>query len=261
MVKCDAPARSMGGYDRARALVALAFGLALLAGPARARALEHPPDLVAEGECEAWIGTVSGNDPSVRVSARLCPAGGDAVKGQLQWSSLKSGYSVRDVEGRWLDGKKKLEMRDVRVAESHPNPGWVFCTVDKYDLALETPNELRGTYVSAACRDHARVMLSRVPKPPAPPGSGTATAPSSGPAEPGPPGSASPPGPGPDPRPTDGPDVRPPPPVADDPPPRPRDRRSGCSCEAVAADGRRAPVPLGLALVALVALGRARRRP
>ncbi|MBI4950596.1 MAG: hypothetical protein HY908_01050, partial [Myxococcales bacterium] len=245
MVSHDAPARSTGVHHGAGALVALALGVAVLAGPATAGALEHPPDLVAEGECEAWIGTVSGNDPSVRVSARLCPAGGDAVKGQLQWSSLKSGYSVRDVEGRWLDGKKKLDMRDVRVAESHPNPGWIFCTVDKYDLALEAPNELRGTYVSAACSDHARVTLSRVPKPAAPPGSGTATAPPSGPPQPpgppGPPGSTSPPepppGPGPAPRSTDGVDVPPPPPVADDPPPRPRDRRSGCSCEAVASDG------------------------
>ena len=113
------------------ALVALA---ALV--PARALALEHPPDLVAEGDCEAWVGSVSGNDPSVRVSAQLCPVGEGGVNGRLQWSSLRSGYNVRAIEGRWLDGGKSLELRDVRIVEQHPEPGWMFCTIDRYTLAL-----------------------------------------------------------------------------------------------------------------------------
>jgi MYXO-CTERM domain-containing protein len=128
----------------------------------------HPPDLPAQGDCDAWAGTFKGNDPDMRISMRICPdagRGGDAVKGQVQTSSLKSGYSVRDFEGRWLDGKKRLEAHDVRVVEDHPNPGWVFCIVDSYDLALRAPDELAGTVIAKECDDRSEAHLTRTPRP------------------------------------------------------------------------------------------------
>ncbi|MCC6524811.1 MAG: hypothetical protein IT373_19300 [Polyangiaceae bacterium] len=184
-----------------RAVRGLALAFAALSVSAPARASTHPPDLAAEGDCDAWVGTVNGNDPDMRVSARICPAsGGDAVRGRFQTSSLKSGYSVRDFEGRWVDGKKRLDARDVRLVEDRPNPGWRFCTVDRYDLLLETPDRLAGKLHAEACSDHASVVLTRVPRPSPPAGSassggppvGTATGASPSPS-PSPSGTSAPP--------------------------------------------------------------------
>lgn len=139
----------------------------------KASAGDYPPELDGgTPECTLWKGTVSGNDTTVRMMFRLCPSGGDEVGGTGQWSSRVSGYNVRKLSGRWLDGGKRLELRDEAVVEQHPEPGWQFCTIDRYDLT-RTGNELTGTYDSRACNDHATVKVTLVgdSAPPSPAGS------------------------------------------------------------------------------------------
>lgn len=188
----------------------------------------RPPPLAPAPACELWEGTVSGNDPSVLVHARLCPAG-DHVTGVLQWSSLRSGWNVRDIEGTWSPDHTALTLRDLRVTESRPQPGWRFCTVDRYDLRAVGLDVLTGSYVSRACDDHAQVELRRsqraeaveVPRLPAPPVVPTAPA----------------------------------------MPPRPQRRRFGCSIDAtVSARGVIPRCSLWLAVVASCARPRRPRR-
>lgn len=127
-----------------------------------AHAGDYPPELDGgTPECTLWKGTVSGNDKTVRMMFRLCPAGGDDVSGTGQWSSKVSGYNVRRLSGRWLEQGKRLELRDEAVVEQHPEPGWQFCAIDRYDL-VRTGNDLTGTYDSRACNDHATVKVTLV---------------------------------------------------------------------------------------------------
>lgn len=144
--------------------------LLVLSLGAEARALEHPTELPAQAGCERWKGGSSGNDPSARLMFVLCQEGQN-VTGEMQWSSLVSGWSVRPIEGSW--NGDTLVMRDLRLSENRPEPGWMFCTVDRWELR-RAGNRLEGTYDSAACRDHATVWLERMedaPAPGQPPGS------------------------------------------------------------------------------------------
>lgn len=122
----------------------------------------RPPPLEPAPECAIWKGTVSGNDPSVEIEMKLCPSG-DAVSGMMQWSSLKSGWNRRAIEGRWTEDRSALTLRDTSVVESRPEPGWRFCEVDQYDLKLASPGNLEGTYRSIACNDNATVKLTLQP--------------------------------------------------------------------------------------------------
>jgi hypothetical protein len=85
----------------------------------------RPPPLQAEAGCELWRGKFSGNDPSVMVEARLCSDQQGRVTGVVQWSSLKSGYNLREVEGlRAPNGD--FSLYDVRFREYHPKFWWTF---------------------------------------------------------------------------------------------------------------------------------------
>ncbi|MBS2015651.1 MAG: hypothetical protein JST00_22375 [Deltaproteobacteria bacterium] len=138
------------------------FGaLAIVTLSTRASATAYPPELDGGADCTLWRGTVSGNDPTVRMMFRLCPAGGDDVAGTGQWSSKVSGYNVRRLSGRWLDRGARLELHDEAVVEEHPEPGWRFCTIDRYDLR-RSGDELVGTYDSRACNDHATIKVALV---------------------------------------------------------------------------------------------------
>lgn len=122
----------------------------------------RPPPLPLEEGCELWRGAVSGNDPTVQVEASLCPGEGNAVTGRLQWSSLKSGWNVRRLEGRWQsERRQKLSLRDTAIVEERPEPGWRFCRVDQYDLEVIRPNRMEGRYVSRPCDDTATIWLER----------------------------------------------------------------------------------------------------
>ena len=112
--------------------------------------------------CEDWRGTASGNDPSVRLHLQLCPSEAGAVSGRVQWSSLQSGWNVREVGGRWTGAR--LRLRDLRISESDPRPGWRFCVIDQWRLN-RNGDELRGEYHSEACRDRASVRFRRVSEP------------------------------------------------------------------------------------------------
>jgi len=109
--------------------------------------------------CTEWTGTVSGNDPSVSFTGRLCEDKSGHVKGTLTWSSNLSGMNVREVAGAWSSDHASLTMHDVAIVESKPKPGWRFCLVDEYDLNGDR-SALNGSYHSEACHDTAHVTLS-----------------------------------------------------------------------------------------------------
>jgi hypothetical protein len=118
----------------------------------------RPPALQPQSGCELWRGTFSGNDPSVLVEARLCTDNQGEVTGVVQWSSLRSGYNIREVAGtREPDGR--LVLHDVQFRESHSRFWWRFCLIDQYVLEQDTHNHLIGTYQSHACNDRADINL------------------------------------------------------------------------------------------------------
>lgn len=140
----------------------LAIAMSLSPGLARAAdtsSSARPPALEGRTGCELWVGKVSGNDPSVLVEALICEGMNGVVSGQLQWSSLESGYSIRDIAGTW-QGRDKLSLHDTKMTVSKPNPGWVFCAVDAYTLA-RTGDQLNGSYTSRKCNDNATVTLTK----------------------------------------------------------------------------------------------------
>lgn len=115
---------------------------------------EREPD-----PCTHWQGTVSGNDPSVRVTVMLCPVGEGRVTGTLVWESKRSGTNTRALDG--TQSGKSFTLRDLTV-DGNPQPGWRFCKIDRYALALVGDTALEGTYHSSECNDDATVKLARV---------------------------------------------------------------------------------------------------
>lgn len=135
------------------------------AGASAAPITQRPQPLEGKSGCDLWKGTVSGNDPSVLVELLVCESIGGGVTGQLQWSSLKSGYSIREIAGEWSKDRQKLLIHDTALVVDKPNFGWKFCTVDLYDLALTSKTRLLGTYTASKCPDTATVDLSLVERP------------------------------------------------------------------------------------------------
>ena len=112
-----------------------------------------------EDPCTHWQGTVSGNDPSVRVTAILCPAGDRRVTGTLVWESERSGTNTRTLVG--VQSGRSFALRDVTL-DGNPKNGWRFCKIDRYELELVGDDKLEGRYHSSACNDDAAVKLQRV---------------------------------------------------------------------------------------------------
>jgi len=123
-------------------------------------AAARPVPLDPEEGCELYVGSASGNDPTAQVELRFCPEGAE-VSGVLQWSSLRSGWNRRAVRGSWDGTGAELTLRDERIIEERPEPGWRFCRVDQYTLRREG-DRLWGSYRSNACNDTATVDLRRV---------------------------------------------------------------------------------------------------
>jgi hypothetical protein len=111
-----------------------------------------------EQRCSRWEGTVSGNDPSVKVAATLCDQDGK-ITGTLRWTSDRSGTSTRALEGTRKGGS--LALRDTALSGT-PNPGWRFCRIDQYSLSGAGTDTLSGTYLSRPCHDRATIELHRV---------------------------------------------------------------------------------------------------
>jgi hypothetical protein len=123
-----------------------------------AREKGRPPALQGQPGCELWRGTFSGNDPSVLVEARLCTDNQSQVTGVMQWSSLRSGYNVREVVGA-SNSEGRVVLHDTGFREYHPRFWWRFCLIDQYVLDHDGSNHLVGTYQSDACNDRASVNL------------------------------------------------------------------------------------------------------
>jgi hypothetical protein len=121
----------------------------------------RPPPLRTQQGCDLWRGSFSGNDPSVLVEARLCTDSTGDVVGVVQWSSLKSGYNLREVSGT-RGPSAELNLHDVAFQAYHPMYLWRFCLIDHYSLTFEQPDHLTGRYESQACADYAQVDLIRV---------------------------------------------------------------------------------------------------
>lgn len=109
----------------------------------------------------SWAGTIRGNDQAVTAVLTLRQEG-DVLKGTLRWTSAVSGTSLREVAGtRDADGRM-LRLRDLRFLQSEPNPLWMFCLVDEYQLVLDPDSgSLSGSYRSGECNDQATVVLHR----------------------------------------------------------------------------------------------------
>ena len=124
----------------------------------------HVVPLKPQKDCELWVGSASGNDPSVRVELQLCPRGDGGLAGELQWSSSKSGWNRRAVSGGYRnESKSAITLKDERFIENQPNWPWRFCLIDEYRLT-RTGQTLSGEYDSAACRDHATLSLQKAAK-------------------------------------------------------------------------------------------------
>lgn len=121
----------------------------------------HPPLLQGASGCELWQGQAKGNDAAVRLSVRLCQ-GKAGVTGQVQWSSLRSGWNLRQVAGAYDKQGKQLRLRDLRILKQRPKPGWRFCVIDRYQLRRVGQDLLQGGYWSSACDDRAEVVLRLV---------------------------------------------------------------------------------------------------
>lgn len=109
--------------------------------------------------CSHWQGTASGNDPSIVITVILCPREEGRVVGTLIWESKRSGTNTRTLEG--TQSGKSFTLRDVALA-GRPAPGWRFCKIDRYALALSGDSRLSGTYHSSECNDDATMTLERV---------------------------------------------------------------------------------------------------
>ncbi len=133
-------------------LIFLLTGYTYLSADIRPKALK-PKD-----NCELWVGTASGNDPSVQVEFSFCISRNNEVTGILQWSSTRSGWNKRAVNGYKKDDK--IILHDEKFLENKPNRGWVFCLIDEYRFSLNR-NKMQGEYVSNACRDNGRFSLTR----------------------------------------------------------------------------------------------------
>lgn len=148
------------------ALLAAASLSAALTSTTPMSSTEDPPKPKdpepAQPVCTNWTGTVSGNDPSVAIRGTLCEDAKGNVSGQLAWSSARSGSNLRQVSGAWSGDHTSLTLADGAILESHPNPGWRFCVVDRYSLA-GSKDALSGSYHSSGCNDDASITLARVP--------------------------------------------------------------------------------------------------
>lgn len=143
------------------ALCALLTTSEALAQIVQDRDPRRPPALEPTELCEVWRGTNSGNDPSQEVELRLCvdSPGSPTVRGESQYSSLNSGWTRRAFTGtRSADGRS-LTLRENRMLEDRPNPGWRFCLIDEYNLTLVEPDRITGGYFSQACDDRGRMTL------------------------------------------------------------------------------------------------------
>jgi len=117
----------------------------------------RPKALSPQKNCELWVGTASGNDPSVQVELSLCEDRNKELTGVLQWSSTKSGWNKRAVNG--YKKENTILLHDERFLENKPNKGWMFCLIDEYSLSI-SKNTMQGAYESKACKDKASLSLT-----------------------------------------------------------------------------------------------------
>lgn len=118
----------------------------------------RPKALKPKDNCELWVGTASGNDPSVQVEFSFCINRNNEVTGVLQWSSTRSGWNKRAVNG--YKKENSIILHDEKFLENKPNRGWVFCLIDEYRFSLNN-NKMEGEYISNSCRDKGQFSLVR----------------------------------------------------------------------------------------------------
>jgi hypothetical protein len=109
-------------------------------------------------DCACFSGASHGND-DVRTLLRLCRDGA-SVSGTFDWVGSRSGTNTRALSGSTTDGG--VTLHDDAIVAQHPNPGWRFCTVDRYDLRWLPDGGLGGTFWSAAFADRATMELHPV---------------------------------------------------------------------------------------------------
>jgi hypothetical protein len=152
-----------------RAVAVVAFVAFVLAGAGASAQIINdrepwrPPALEASPSCDVFSGSGHGNDPTLLVEMRLCKEereGATAVTGRAQYSGLQSGWSVRTLAGSCTDDCSAIDVHEDAIIEQKPNPGWRFCTVDRYRLTRDkATSALVGSYDSAACRDHGELTM------------------------------------------------------------------------------------------------------
>lgn len=150
---------SLVGCLRTGCFGAAWFAAALLAlGCKQPSSLPPVADVVVPPGCAQFRGAVTGNDRT-QVRLVLCRTA-QGFQGWIRYASETSGWSLREVAGQ-LDGDA-LVLHDVRFLENHPERGWEFCLVDRYDLE-RTGDFVDGRYSSTLCDDRARIALIAAP--------------------------------------------------------------------------------------------------
>lgn len=118
----------------------------------------RPKALKPTDNCELWVGTARGNDPSVKVEFSFCINRNKEVIGILQWSSTRSGWNKRAVNG--YKKENEILLHDEKFLENKPNRGWVFCLIDEYRFSINK-SRIQGEYASNDCQDKGQFLLIR----------------------------------------------------------------------------------------------------
>ena len=126
-----------------------------------ALAAPHLDAGIADGACHVFQGNAAGNDPTGSLEITLCRED-RRVDGWLRWRG-QSGQSLSHLRGV-VDARARVRLVDMEAIVDAPNPGWVFCYDDIYDLRFDADkNALRGRFDSSACNDHGSIQLARGP--------------------------------------------------------------------------------------------------
>jgi len=113
--------------------------------------------MVQDGTCRSFDGGLSGNDPDAATTMVLCRSD-DRLYGRLRVEGA-SGVSVGELVGE-VGPAGRVLLIDVDALVNDPQPGWMFCFDDLFDLRWDpVAQRLAGTYRSEQCDDTGTIVV------------------------------------------------------------------------------------------------------